>query len=226
MDHLAFPGLDELALLGDVDELAQLGLGGERPVAVAGAGREQVADQHEQPGERAEHAREGDQDGRGDEPDAVGVLPTERARADPDGHEAECRHRRDRRGDRPPPGSEEVEVDDGEQHGGARLGEHTQERRDRQRRGGILGDARERIGAAPALVAQLPGARPGDPRQGGLGRGERAAEEHEDERDDDELDLAGAHDEPLPASRFARNVSSSLRCRPNISRSSSGSAWS
>ena len=46
-----------------------------------------------------------------------------------------------------------------------------------------------------------------------------------DETAMEQLHVAGAHDESLPL-RVARNVSSSLRCRPNISFSSSGSAWS
>ena len=35
VDHLALAGLDERALAGQVDQVAQLGLGLERPVAVA-----------------------------------------------------------------------------------------------------------------------------------------------------------------------------------------------
>ena len=44
--------------LGQVDQLAQLGLGGERSFAEALAGRERVADQDQQPRQRAEHPRE------------------------------------------------------------------------------------------------------------------------------------------------------------------------
>src|SRR3712207_7207340 len=37
VDHVALAGLDDAALLGHVDQLAQLDLGGERPVAEAAA---------------------------------------------------------------------------------------------------------------------------------------------------------------------------------------------
>ena len=54
----ALAGLDDAALLGHVDQLAQLDLGGERAVAEAAAGRDRVAEQDQQRGHRAEHPAE------------------------------------------------------------------------------------------------------------------------------------------------------------------------
>ena len=58
VDHLALVGLDQARGLGEVDHLAQLGLGGERALGEALAGRERVADQDQQPRQRAEHPAE------------------------------------------------------------------------------------------------------------------------------------------------------------------------
>jgi hypothetical protein len=48
LDHLALAVLDHAALLGHVDQLAQLDLGGERALAEALAGRQRVAEQDQQ----------------------------------------------------------------------------------------------------------------------------------------------------------------------------------
>ena len=58
VDHLALAGLDQRRRLGDVDHLPQLGLGRERALAEAAAGRDRVADQDQQPRERPEHRGE------------------------------------------------------------------------------------------------------------------------------------------------------------------------
>ena len=50
VDHVALVVLDEPALLGEVDEVAQLRLGRERPVAEAAARRQGVAEHDEQSG--------------------------------------------------------------------------------------------------------------------------------------------------------------------------------
>ena len=55
VDHLALAGLDERRGLGQVDQLAQLGLGGERALAEAAARGERVAEQDQQPRQRAQH---------------------------------------------------------------------------------------------------------------------------------------------------------------------------
>ena len=77
------PDSHDAALLGHVDELAQLDLGGERPVAEAAAGGDRVADQDQQGRHRAEDAAEQPDDAGGGERRAVGVLAAERARPTP-----------------------------------------------------------------------------------------------------------------------------------------------
>ena len=47
VDHLSFAGLDDLGLLGEVHEIAQLRLGGERAVTIARPRRQNVTDEHE-----------------------------------------------------------------------------------------------------------------------------------------------------------------------------------
>ena len=61
VDHPALAGLDHLAGLGQVDQLAQLGLGRERAVAEPLARGQRVADQDQQPGEGAQHGGHRDQ---------------------------------------------------------------------------------------------------------------------------------------------------------------------
>ena len=57
VDHLALAGLDQRRRLGEVDQLAQLGLGRERALAEALARRDRVADQDQQPGAAARGPR-------------------------------------------------------------------------------------------------------------------------------------------------------------------------
>ena len=54
VDHLPLAGLDHRGRLGEVDQLAQLGLGRERALAEAAARGDRVADQDQQPRDRAE----------------------------------------------------------------------------------------------------------------------------------------------------------------------------
>src|SRR4051794_12278689 len=49
VDHLPLAGLDDAARLGQVDQLAQLGLGGERALAEAASGGQRVSQQDQQP---------------------------------------------------------------------------------------------------------------------------------------------------------------------------------
>ena len=58
LDHRPLAVVDEPAGLGHVDHLAELDLGGERPLAEAAPGRDRVADEDQQGGQRAEQARE------------------------------------------------------------------------------------------------------------------------------------------------------------------------
>ena len=54
LDHPALVVGHHAALLGQVDDLAQLDLGGERAVAEPAAGRQRVADQDQQPADRGQ----------------------------------------------------------------------------------------------------------------------------------------------------------------------------
>ena len=76
VDHRPLARLDEVALLGQVDQVAQLLLGVERALAEAATGGERVAEQDEQLGHRAEHAVERDRE-------AGGASPTESACCSP-----------------------------------------------------------------------------------------------------------------------------------------------
>lgn len=127
VDHLALGVLDDAAFLGEVDELAQLDLGAERAFPEALAGGDGVADEDQQPGQRAEDRAE-DADGPGDvAADAVRVLAAEGARADADEDVAHDDHddRRDQHGEaeRPQPRADE----DGDQHGGRELAAEAQQ---------------------------------------------------------------------------------------------------
>jgi hypothetical protein len=53
VDHRALAGLDDAGRLGEVDELTQLGLGGERALAEAAARRDRVAEQDQRLRDRA-----------------------------------------------------------------------------------------------------------------------------------------------------------------------------
>ena len=235
VDHLALAGLDQLALLGDVDELAQLRLARERPVPEARPGREHVADEHEQARQRPEHPGEGDHHGRRHQADAVRVLAAEGARADADRDEAQRRHGGDRDGTARQPlprASRNTTVSSTAAPDSA----STRRKVDTESVGaGSSATRASACGAAAALAEQLAGPCPGDPRERRLGRRQRAGQHDEDERDDDEAHVAGVHARPRSGSgagppaapgRPARNSRRSRRCRPNISRSSSGSAWS
>ena len=69
--------LDHAALLGHVDELAQLDLGRERAVAEAAARRDRVAEQGQQRGQRAEDAPQHPHGPGAGQRDPVGVLPAD-----------------------------------------------------------------------------------------------------------------------------------------------------
>ncbi len=96
VDHLPLVVLDDLALAGHVDQFAQLGLGGERPVTEPAAGSEHVAHHHEQPCQRPQHPGQCEHHRSCHQPDPVRVLAPQRAWPDPDGDERGSRHDADR----------------------------------------------------------------------------------------------------------------------------------
>jgi hypothetical protein len=180
VDHLALAVLHHAPLLGQVDQLAQLDLGGERPLPEAPAGRDHVADQDQQRGERAERPAQPAHQRGGRAAHRVRVLAADRARADAHHDEADHGHRagRDQRGR--PPGGERVDGHQRDERGGGQLAEQSQQQEQVEVADHVGGDDLQGAGAAHSLAGQLGGARRRDGGQGGVGH-----------RHD-----AGQHDEP------------------------------
>ena len=222
VDHLPLPRLDHRRRLGEVDELAQLGLGGERALAEAAAGGDRVADQDQQPRERAEDGGDDVERRRGGERDAFRVLAAQGARGDPDHHEGDDQHDRDRGGgggpERTAPGVADQLGDD---HRRRDLAEQPEEERGVEVADRVGQQDRQPARSGPPLGQHLVGARPGGGRQGGVGRREEPGEDDQGGGRDDQPHVGRAH-----RGSTARHSASSRSCRPNISACSSGSAWS
>ena len=235
VDHLALAGLDERGLAREVDQVAQLGLGGERAVAVARARGDRVAERHEQAGQRPEHAgaarparapragrpgrRAGGRRCAGDTPTSTNDSTVMTPMADQQ---------------RRPAAVDQADAGDRDQHGRGRprrrpAGTSTTDR--------YAALSRRRC-AARAVAPRRPSSTSsadavrGTPRhERGLGRGEQEGDQQAARA---RRGRAGGHVERRPSTggqpagrlRPARNVSSSLRWSSNISLSSSGSAWS
>ncbi|GMA20065.1 hypothetical protein GCM10025862_20860 [Arsenicicoccus piscis] len=199
VDHLALVVLDDVALLGHVHEIPQLGLGLERPVDIPLAGGERVAEGHEQPGDRSEDAAQPHHAGRHQQAHGLGVLHAEGARRHPDQGERDDQHDRRADGEGSPQPVDVLGHRDRDQHGRERLGGDPQEggRRHVARR--VAGDLDQRRGAAPPRLGELAGVVAGHPRHGGLAEREQVGD------DDGEH---GADDESC-GHRPARKVSSS-----------------
>jgi hypothetical protein len=116
VDHHPLAVLDELVLLREVDQLAQLGLGGERSLAEALAGREGVADQDQQLRQRTEHPGQRVHEPGAGERDRRRVLTAESSRRDADRDVGHQHHRGGRREHCLPLVVEEVERRDRHQH--------------------------------------------------------------------------------------------------------------
>ena len=217
VDHLPFAVLHDAPLLGEVDEFAEFDGGGERALPVPLAGRHGVADPDQQRGERAERGAEPAHQRRRGEPDGVRVLAPDRARPDADEDEADHGHRarRDERG--PPARPEVVHGHQRHQRGGGQFAHQAQQQEQVDVAGGVGGDRLEGAGPALALAGQLPGAGRRHRAHGRIGHGEQTGEDHQPGR---------AREQGQVGHQPLRQLSSSRACRPNISRSSSGSAWS
>jgi hypothetical protein len=235
VDHVALAGLHDAALLGHVDQLAQLDLGGERPVAVAAPGGDRVADEDQQRGDGPEDPpQQPDDAGRG-QCDAVGVLPAEGARTDADQHVADDGHHagggRDGLDGRVP----QVEEEQRHEDGGDRLEEDPQQEQQRHVAGAVLEHVLEGAGPLGTLPAHLLDAGLGHALQGGVHGGEQPRQRDQQDRHDEQGDRGCAHrapgsrlaGEPVTGSRGAAcQPSMSFCCRENISFSSCGSMWS
>jgi hypothetical protein len=93
VDHLALALVHYAALLGHVDQFAQLYLGRERALAEALAGGDRVAHEDQQLAQRAEHAAEDPDRRGGHQADGVRVLAAQGAWADADQHVRHHEHR-------------------------------------------------------------------------------------------------------------------------------------
>ena len=87
VDHLALVVLDHVGLAGQVDQLAQLALAGERARRGRPARGHGVAERDEQPAERAEHAAQPDRNGAARERDRSACWRPSVPRGDADDHE-------------------------------------------------------------------------------------------------------------------------------------------
>ena len=169
-------------------------------------GRDRVADQDQHPRQRPEHLGEGDQRSRGQQRDPLGVLATDGARGDPDHHEGDDQHDRQRRQHRPPaaavglraglgaaPGDDQVEHHHGDQDDRGDLGEHPQEQRGVQVARRVLDDHQQPGGAAGALGRDLLGPGLGERRERGVRAAEQSGDHGEDGCQDQQPDVDDAH---------------------------------
>ena len=235
LDHPAFVIGHHTALLRHVDHLAQLDLGGERSVTETASGRHRVAEQNQQPRNRAQQHRNHLQGNGGAQRDRVRVLTSQRARAHPDGHET--RHHHDNRGNhqRRTKAHPRGEIADQEHRrqdlaGGAQ--QHHQVHVTRT----LPDHHRKPHRTGPLLADQLVDTRRGHRVDGRIDSRERAAQA--DERDRRQQQPYARHHSSKLRDLSSRRLSryswaccsyqscSSWFCSANISRSSSGSAWS
>ena len=222
VDHHPLAVLDELVLLGEIDQVAQLGLGRERSLAEALAGRQGVADQDQQLRQRAQHPSQ-----RVDHPgsrqrDRARVLTPEGARRDADRDVGDDDHRRRGHERRLPHLVEDVERCDGHQDGGEQLGGDTEQ-------GEQVEVARRVVEDLPQPVRRPAGprARSRRPRRGRPW----TARPRRRRRCPPPGPAAPATTSsravmPCPRRGTRPSRAAARVCRPNISRSSSGSAWS
>ena len=183
LDHPALVVGHDTALLGQVDDLTQLDLGGERAVAEPTTGGQRVTDQHQQPADRGEQHRDRLQRKRGHQRDAVGVLPSDRTRADTDRDEADHHHDRGG-GDQPPAHAQEaVQVGD-QQHRRGHFACDAQQHNEIDVSRPLGHDTDQPHGAGPLVAHEFldTGHRHGA--DGGVDRREQSAETDERDRAD------------------------------------------
>ena len=221
MDHLALVGLDDPALLGQVDQVAELGLGGEGAVAETLAGGERVAQQDQQLGQGAEDPGQAGHHRGGGQRDGFGVLAAQGARRDADDHVADQDHDHGGDGVGAALVAEEVDEEQRGDHRGDHLAAQPEQQEQVEVAGRVGDDGLQAHRAAPPLTDELLRAHPGDAGQRGLRAGDEAAD-HDEDDEDDGRGQPGVHG----CERPCRHDSSSLAWSPNISLCSSGSAWS
>ena len=195
--------LDDAALLRQLDEVAQLGLGGERPLAEALAGGERVADDDEQPRERAEDAGQRERQAGAEQRDALGLLAADGARRDADEHVADDGHHGDAGDDAERAVDAVHAVRDDDARGG-QLEQHAQQQEQVERPRRVGQHALEAARAGGAVADQLLDAHARHPRQRRLQAAEEAGQQHEaDGRDEREDRGAGHEGDVIVARRIA-----------------------
>jgi hypothetical protein len=155
VDHLAFPGLDERGLPRHVDQVAQLSLRLERPVAIAAAGSHGVGEDHQKSGHRAEHPAELDKKRRGQQCHTVSMLAAERARRDPDDDKGDHDHHPDGDQQVRPETADHVDHGQRDQDGSGRLRCYPHEGRHGQVSRTVTEDGGQRGRPPPGLLDEL-----------------------------------------------------------------------
>jgi hypothetical protein len=225
VDHRAFLGLDQLALLREVDEVAQLGLGREGPLAEAAPRRDGVAEQDQQLRQRSEHAGHPDDERRARERDGVGMLAPEGARRDADGDvrhddEDECGQQQ-----RLPPRLDPVDEHGDHEDSGDELAGRPQQQQDVEVARGVRDDVRQLRGAAPPSRT-ISSVRTRESREWAASSIARRKATTKSSTAATISQMSRGHGTPPDRRSSSRHEASSWRCSPNISFSSSGSAWS
>ncbi len=222
VDHLALVILDEVVGLGEVDHLAQLGLRGERALAVALAGGDGVADDDEQRRQRSEHGgEERGRPGRRDR-DPLGVLAAERAGGHADDDVRGDDHDHDREEEREEGGratrhDQGVDAHVADQDGGRDGGHRREEQQHVDVPGPVLQNADQPVRPSVAVLARIVDLGPADPADRRLGHRQQA-------REYDEHD--GGDHQPRIGGHALRHPSRRESCRVNMASYSSCVAWS
>jgi hypothetical protein len=193
VDHRPLVGLDEPVGLGQVDELAQLGLGVEGALAEALARGERIAQQDQQPRQRSQHPGEQHHGSGRAERDGLGVLLAERARPHTD---EDVRHQHHRTGRDQHPHPERLDQrDDHQRHQHHRddLGGHAQQQHRVEVARRVLGQ-RPELGRTGAPVAdQLAASSLGERGQRGIDTRQDGREDRQGSRDCQQHDVVRTH---------------------------------
>jgi hypothetical protein len=179
--------------LGEVDELAELGLGRERTLAEAAPRSDDVAEHDQQLGQRPEDPREQHHEGRAHQGDALRVEPSDGAGTHADDDELDHQHRPRRHEHTHEPVVEEPEEHLGHEHRGGDLAEHPEEQRGVEVARRVLRDRQQPPGATPPLFGELLRAHLRHRRQRSVDGREEAGHQHQQRRGDQEPGVAVAH---------------------------------
>ncbi len=251
-DHVALATFDDVALLREINEVAQFRFGGERTVPVAPPGSDRVTERDQQSGQRTEHRTEPGGEPRGRERHHRCVLPAQRSEhhADQDVGEqgaGQCPQR-----DRGESGAIGVHGD--HSHAGCcdHLPDNPQQQQQRQVATGVCDDRGQAGGPWPAGPQELLDRHPGNAGQCRVDTSDTGCEQRGNHRDQQKWNITIAHGlvpsapphhaqclprpevatprnhhaQCVPAVRATSHDASRRDCTAHISRSSSASAWS